>query len=392
MSNKFYSLEETASIMNKSVDEVQAMADNGELTSFRDGDQVMFKAVDIDALAGDDIAYSGDITIDLDDMKLEDGNKSGSSGFGSGFGAPGQNVNFFEGDGVDEDEGAATRIIGSSADTVGGETFELSGETGVSPGSGAGTGSDLMGLNETGVEHINEGDIGASVFDSNEVAESDPSAHTRITASDASFSGADFGGDDDDDLVLEAVGSGSGLLDLTRESDDTSLGAELLEEIYPSGATGVTGAQSGFGTGVGMGSEFSASMTPSGLAGMFDESMSGAGASMYGTGEDQASGAMGSDQSEIMVESAGGGVITVPYEPDKVNLPTSLMVMGFLLPASVGLVLATIIVVNLILVPMRNIPLLTTMQENFELILGGIGAFSLILGVGGYIVGRTMNK
>ena len=38
----------------------------------------------------------------------------------------------------------------------------------------------------------------------------------------------------DDELSLEAVGSGSGLLDLTRESDDTSLGAELLEEVYSS--------------------------------------------------------------------------------------------------------------------------------------------------------------
>ena len=35
------------------------------------------------------------------------------------------------------------------------------------------------------------------------------------------------------DLNLEGIGSGSGLLDLTRESDDTSLGAELLDEISP---------------------------------------------------------------------------------------------------------------------------------------------------------------
>src|SRR5262249_18328283 len=34
----------------------------------------------------------------------------------------------------------------------------------------------------------------------------------------------------------EGVGSGSGLLDLTRESDDTSLGAELLDEIGPKGS------------------------------------------------------------------------------------------------------------------------------------------------------------
>ncbi len=40
--------------------------------------------------------------------------------------------------------------------------------------------------------------------------------------------------DAQEELDLEAVGSGSGLLDLTRESDETSLGAELLEEVYSS--------------------------------------------------------------------------------------------------------------------------------------------------------------
>jgi len=38
---------------------------------------------------------------------------------------------------------------------------------------------------------------------------------------------------DSDPLGIEGTGSGSGLLDLTRESDDTSLGAELLDEIAP---------------------------------------------------------------------------------------------------------------------------------------------------------------
>ena len=36
----------------------------------------------------------------------------------------------------------------------------------------------------------------------------------------------------DEELCLESVGSGSGLLDLTREPDDTSLGAELLDEVW----------------------------------------------------------------------------------------------------------------------------------------------------------------
>jgi hypothetical protein len=54
---------------------------------------------------------------------------------------------------------------------------------------------------------------------------------------------------------LEGVGSGSGLLDLTRESDDTSLGAELLDEIAPSparrSAISDSGVSSGLGSGLG---------------------------------------------------------------------------------------------------------------------------------------------
>jgi hypothetical protein len=61
------------------------------------------------------------------------------------------------------------------------------------------------------------------VFDKGEVKAADTGAQTTIQSAI------------DDQLSLEGVGSGSGLLDLTRESDDTSLGAELLDEIYPGG-------------------------------------------------------------------------------------------------------------------------------------------------------------
>lgn len=59
-----------------------------------------------------------------------------------------------------------------------------------------------------------------------------------------------------DVLQLDGSGSGSGLLDLTRENDDTSLGA-VLDDIYPSeedttaGASGLgSGIAAGFGTGL----------------------------------------------------------------------------------------------------------------------------------------------
>lgn len=60
---------------------------------------------------------------------------------------------------------------------------------------------------------------GISVFDEDELGiESDPLGETQISSGLAEF---------------DAVGSGSGLLDLTQESDDTSLGAELLDVISP---------------------------------------------------------------------------------------------------------------------------------------------------------------
>jgi hypothetical protein len=62
---------------------------------------------------------------------------------------------------------------------------------------------------------------GISIFDDEdlEIEAADPMAKTQIAPSL------------EDQMALEGVGSGSGLLDLTRESDDTSLGAEVLDNI-----------------------------------------------------------------------------------------------------------------------------------------------------------------
>ncbi len=66
---------------------------------------------------------------------------------------------------------------------------------------------------------------GASIFDQAdfEVEGVDQMAKTQVAPSL------------DEQIAMEGVGSGSGLLDLTRESDDTSLGAEILEHIDADG-------------------------------------------------------------------------------------------------------------------------------------------------------------
>jgi hypothetical protein len=82
---------------------------------------------------------------------------------------------------------------------------------------------------------------GISIFDDEdlEIEEADPIAETQIAPSL------------DDQIALDGVGSGSGLLDLTRESDDTSLGAEVLDHIDMEGGSGLSsGLSSGLGSGL----------------------------------------------------------------------------------------------------------------------------------------------
>ncbi|MHC4294486.1 MAG: helix-turn-helix domain-containing protein [Planctomycetota bacterium] len=87
-------------------------------------------------------------------------------------------------------------------------------------------GDTNLGLSDSGIgEGTKEGtaisNIGISIFDDEDlgVEVADPMAKTQISPSL------------EEQIALEGTGSGSGLLDLTRESDDTSLGAEVLDHI-----------------------------------------------------------------------------------------------------------------------------------------------------------------
>ncbi len=90
------------------------------------------------------------------------------------------------------------------------------------------SGSSLLGLEDSAVAEAVPAEEppapakkGISVFDDDEIEiDADPLGETQIS---------------DTVEELEGIGSGSGLLDLTRESDDTSLGAELLDVISPTG-------------------------------------------------------------------------------------------------------------------------------------------------------------
>ncbi|MCA9293782.1 MAG: helix-turn-helix domain-containing protein [Phycisphaerales bacterium] len=192
MAKMFYSLEEAADKLGKSTDEVRAMAQSGQITEFRDGDRLIFKVDQIDLLAVDDFDADPDMSsmIPLADTGgpstgLESLGASGSAaGSGSGLGA-------------------------------------ITLEDGGSEGSGfaAGGSGDRSGVN---------------VFDADEIGDVDASADTILAG----------GGPALDAASLESFGSGSGLMDLTRESDETSLGAEgLLDELYSADDAVATGGR-----------------------------------------------------------------------------------------------------------------------------------------------------
>lgn len=104
-------------------------------------------------------------------------------------------------------------LLASSDEDSGGSSIPLaeSGELGpISLASDSGSGMDLESPKEQ---------TGISIFDVEQVEEADPSAVTQVTETAVP------------ELAMDTAGSGSGLMDLTREADDTSLGAELLEGV-----------------------------------------------------------------------------------------------------------------------------------------------------------------
>ncbi len=298
MAKMFYSLEEAAEKLGKTHQEMQQLADSGQLQQFRDRDKVMFKVDQVDAMAA------------------STGTASSASPDDS--------------------------VIPLAGDTASGDTDAI----------------DLIALDDTtdtapspSPPADNTGSAtGISVFDADEVDAADPMAQTVVSE----------GGLGDDDLTLESVGSGSGLLDLTRESDDTSLGAELLEEIYPGGGESIAGASG------------------AGFSGIFDE-----------VGVDSAPSSAadieGTPAGELSPMAAAAAA--EPYDG-----AFSGMTSGFMIGALVALLVAMIIVFNELFGGGVVSQLATTFSGNIMMYGGGLLGVVVLLGVVGMFVGKAMDK
>ena len=159
--------------------------------------------------------------------------------------------------------------------------------------------------------------------------------------------GGSKGGEEfDEDLSLDAVGSGSGLLDLTRESDDTSLGALNFEEVY-SGEEHIE--------------------IPANASGLFEA------ASAESIGSEEVVAASGIAAMPIVLEAYDGS--------------GSGLGAGLMIGAMAALVCVAIIAVS---IAAGTTPLLA-MEMSKQLMIwgGGLLGLTIILGLIGFIIGKA---
>lgn len=276
MANGFMSLEEVCAALGKTADGVKSLVRDGKLRELRDAGKVLYKKEEVDALA----AKEGSSVVDLEGASPEvislDDNESFASALSSladssaslgamdespeSDGLPRVDPNDRSGTGISFADDSAVTPSALNIDDIPEELPSAGSKAGfsseidllpsderegssMSPSAGAPdqefeevpdlglSGSSIISL-EPGDSKITDSPVakegtkitrpGISVFDEEELGvPSDPMGETQISSGVGDF---------------DAVGSGSGLLDLTQESDDTSLGAELLDVISPSEA------------------------------------------------------------------------------------------------------------------------------------------------------------
>jgi excisionase family DNA binding protein len=304
MAKMFYTLQEAAEKLGVDEEQIKNMAAAGRLQQFRDRDKLMFKREQVDNVAA-------------------------SAGTAA------------------DESGSPIPVSGGDTDAIDLKNTESGSSIALSAASGTGTG--IPAAPPTRKEDPRQA-TGISVFDASEVEHADPMAQTQVTSPVA----------DDEELVLESVGSGSGLLDLTRESDDTSLGAELLDEIYP--GAGETGGESKVDSAVGSSGVFDGAIAiESGPSGLENLSASGG---------------------ETFAPATMAAAYTEPDDPAGAGLS-----FGFLLGAMVSLVI--VLIIAMAASTGVNSELAHAIAKSYVYWLVGLGVGSLILGLAFFFVGKS---
>jgi hypothetical protein len=199
MAGMFYSLQEVAAKLNKTEEEVKEIIRQGRLREFRDGPNLLFKVDEVEALMSDtSIAASRKASAKAKQVTEEDEISL----------AP------------ESSEGPDEENEPSGADTT----------------ATAGKGIDVLGEAD-GDYKLADDTLSETKIVPDEGSLDDTLGATKAASGEASLE------EIEEDVNLDTFGSGSGLLDLSLQADDTSLGG-ILDEIYtPGGKEGKEGAE-----------------------------------------------------------------------------------------------------------------------------------------------------
>jgi len=188
MAGMFYSLKEVAKKLNKTEGEVKELVKEGRLREFRDGPNLLFKVDEVEALMAE---TGGVVAEEILPSELEAVSEEAEISLAPEF-----------------EEPAATGDLSGQTTPVAGEGISVLGEE---------TAGEYKVTDDTMAE-TKAASGGTALPD-------DMLAETKAASGEASLE------EIEGDVNLDTFGSGSGLLDLSLQADDTSLGG-ILDEIY----------------------------------------------------------------------------------------------------------------------------------------------------------------
>ncbi len=389
MAKMFYSAEEVAERLGVDPSQLDELVNQNKLQPFQDRGKVMYKRDQVEQLAeelggggeepssgedqssgGEEPAVTPDETAvgsgdqgDTDAIALaEETDDQAQSPTEEPTEAPG-----LAGEGEESGAGGEAEATRDAAETSpsSGDTdaIELLDDAEEQPS----TGGDAPTLSEPGEATGGEtgeqtGDSGVNVLEADEVGAADTSAQTQVGTDESAGTG-------EDDATLESVGSGSGLLDLTRESDDTSLGAvELLEEsegegeAQPQAATAESTEEEGAATGV-----FEAPEQE---------------------GETAQWQAQGTEASGVAPAAPAATPQAEPYDPTGDGLGGGVLVGSLLI-----LVVATLVVITGMQgMIIRLTEMMAKSTNTLLMYAGGFLVACIVFGVAGYLIGSVQRR
>ncbi|MFH1717007.1 MAG: hypothetical protein ABIF19_06625, partial [Planctomycetota bacterium] len=228
MAGMFYSLQEALDRLNKTENELQQLVDDGKLREFRDGPNVLFKVEEVEELASvlgtphgeaDVIGSEETPELELSEPEELEGELPDLEISEDQFDAA-----EFPDLEITEEDAPEMEVAEPAEETAAGSSeIFLAPETGapVVPSDLTDADTALTGM---GTSVLGETDSDYDIAD-------DTMAETAIPTGGTGTSPEVPLEEIEEDVNLDSFGSGSGLLDLSLQADDTSLGG-ILDEIY----------------------------------------------------------------------------------------------------------------------------------------------------------------